>query len=130
MYAMKESMANAVCAPNPIIIIQKSASTILCRRRAVRVVAMSAENHVSINTSSRSPFQIRLPSRNKVFEDRSKGIVCYREENGEITCEGIDEGPRFHHRSSRFASNQSETDGIIELLERSLLQMVDDDRFT
>lgn len=42
----------------------------------------------------------------QIFEDRSAGIVCYRDENGEITCEGYDEGPRFHQNISRFNHNQ------------------------
>lgn len=32
----------------------------------------------------------------QVFEDQSNGIVCYTDESGEIVCEGIDEGPRYH----------------------------------
>ncbi|CDO97795.1 unnamed protein product [Coffea canephora] len=114
----------SVSAP---IIIQESAS-----RKPASIVMMSAENHISVNSTgssiSTTPFQIRSPTRNKVFEDPSNGIVCYREENGEITCEGIDEGPRLHHLSSRFtAVNQREAE-IIDLLERSLLQVVDSDK--
>ncbi|KAL1313415.1 hypothetical protein HN51_039973 [Arachis hypogaea] len=33
--------------------------------------------------------------KNKVYEDRSEGIVCYEDERGEIICEGYDEGPCF-----------------------------------
>ncbi|KAJ7566849.1 hypothetical protein O6H91_02G121100 [Diphasiastrum complanatum] len=36
------------------------------------------------------------PKGSTVFRDESKGIVCYRTPTGEITCEGIDEGPHFH----------------------------------
>lgn len=39
----------------------------------------------------------------QVFEDRSAGIVCYKDENGDITCEGYDEGPRFHQKISTFS---------------------------
>ncbi|XP_027126187.1 uncharacterized protein [Coffea arabica] len=114
----------SVSAP---IIIQDPAS-----RKPASIVMMSAENHISVNSTgssiSTTPFPIRSPTRNKVFEDPSNGIVCYREENGEITCEGIDEGPRLHHLSSRFtAINQREAE-IIDLLERSLLQVVDSDK--
>lgn len=31
----------------------------------------------------------------QVFEDQLRGIVCYRDENGEMICEGYDEGPRL-----------------------------------
>ncbi|MED6204746.1 hypothetical protein PIB30_011718 [Stylosanthes scabra] len=33
--------------------------------------------------------------RNKVYENKSEGIVCYEDERGEIICEGYDEGPCF-----------------------------------
>ncbi|KAG8482380.1 hypothetical protein CXB51_027299 [Gossypium anomalum] len=35
----------------------------------------------------------------QVFEDQSQGLICYEDENGEIVCEGYDEGPRFHQRT-------------------------------
>lgn len=37
----------------------------------------------------------------QVFEDESKGIVCYEDANGEVICEGYDEGPRFSQQNSR-----------------------------
>lgn len=30
-----------------------------------------------------------------VFKDESTGVVCYYDENGDVTCEGWDEGPHF-----------------------------------
>ncbi|CAI9114499.1 OLC1v1015237C1 [Oldenlandia corymbosa var. corymbosa] len=78
------------------------------RKRKVVIMMMgncNSDHQISVSTST---LQIRLPStRNKVFEDASKGIVCYRDENGEITCEGIDEGPRFCHSSSASISNNN-----------------------
>lgn len=32
----------------------------------------------------------------QVFEDNSTGIICYKDDRGEIICEGFDEGPRLH----------------------------------
>ncbi|AQK59301.1 uncharacterized protein [Zea mays] len=32
---------------------------------------------------------------NKVYEDKDMGILCYTDENGELVCEGLDEGPRL-----------------------------------
>ncbi|GER53621.1 developmentally regulated G-protein 1 [Striga asiatica] len=65
---------------------------------------MCSKNGISVNP------QIKLShhdhKKNKIFEDRSAGIVCYRNENGEITCEGYDEGPRFHQQISRFGDNR------------------------
>ncbi|KAK8930972.1 hypothetical protein KSP39_PZI016833 [Platanthera zijinensis] len=37
----------------------------------------------------------KLTLHNKVFEDRENGVICYRDEKGELICEGYDEGPRF-----------------------------------
>ncbi|KAL5698581.1 hypothetical protein ACHQM5_029601 [Ranunculus cassubicifolius] len=54
--------------------------------------------------SSQSPISkpstllIRSSIQNKIFEDHSTGIVCYKTESGEIICEGYDEGPRYQHR--------------------------------
>ncbi|KAJ7519818.1 hypothetical protein O6H91_20G057100 [Diphasiastrum complanatum] len=43
-----------------------------------------------------------------IFRDEAKGIICYRTPTGEITCEGIDEGPHFHPPTQylRFQSQQ------------------------
>ena len=30
----------------------------------------------------------------QVFEDPIQGIICYTDDNGEVICEGYDEGPR------------------------------------
>ncbi|XP_020255213.1 uncharacterized protein LOC109832191 isoform X2 [Asparagus officinalis] len=40
-----------------------------------------------------------LYSANKVFVIEDQEIVCYRDEKGELICEGYDEGPRFTHQS-------------------------------
>jgi hypothetical protein len=39
-----------------------------------------------------------LSSDWQVFEDQLRGIVCYRDEKGEMICEGYDEGPRIGMR--------------------------------
>ncbi|XP_022149736.1 uncharacterized protein LOC111018083 isoform X2 [Momordica charantia] len=52
------------------------------------------------------PLQIRSSIKNKVFEDQSEGVICYADENGEIICEGYDEGPRFHQNPSEKANHQ------------------------
>lgn len=31
----------------------------------------------------------------QVYEDKDMGILCYTDENGELVCEGLDEGPRL-----------------------------------
>eukprot|EP01018_Ginkgo_biloba_P027823 Gb_27091 [translate_table: standard] len=42
----------------------------------------------------------------KVFQDDSKGIVCYRNEFGEVICEGYDEGPHFHPSTTQQQEQQ------------------------
>ncbi|WVZ82170.1 hypothetical protein U9M48_029462 [Paspalum notatum var. saurae] len=39
-----------------------------------------------------------VTDKKKVFEDQLRGIICYRDENGEMVCEGYDEGPRLGMR--------------------------------
>ncbi|CAI9773537.1 unnamed protein product [Fraxinus pennsylvanica] len=85
------------------------------RRPAASRQVMRAHNQISINTK---PLQIRSFYKNKVFEDLSAGIVCYRDENGEITCEGFDEGPRFHLQLSSLITCNSRDIEIVELLQR------------
>ncbi|KAL6585241.1 hypothetical protein OROMI_004530 [Orobanche minor] len=77
-------------------------------------LVMCAKNDISAD------HQIRLPDlhKNKIYEDRSAGIVCYKDKNGEITCEGCDEGPRFHHHISRSSSSSRRDVEIIDLLQR------------
>ncbi|XP_065868464.1 uncharacterized protein [Euphorbia lathyris] len=60
---------------------------------------------------------------NKVFENKSEGIICYRDENGEIICEGFDEGPRLLHQSLRPTYNSRDSE-IVNLLHQRLLQIV------
>ncbi|XAR51302.1 hypothetical protein NMG60_11005897 [Bertholletia excelsa] len=67
--------------------------------------------------------QIRTSPRNKVFEDQAKGIVCYRDDNGEITCEGYDEGPRIHQQLSKMNYHSRDAE-MVGLLQKSWLQIV------
>ncbi|KAE9467991.1 hypothetical protein RHGRI_025206 [Rhododendron griersonianum] len=57
--------------------------------------------------------------RIKIFEDQSRGIVCYKDDSGEITCEGYDEGPR---PTSSYRPRDAE---ITDLLLRNWLQLVE-----
>ncbi|KAE8669749.1 Remorin family protein [Hibiscus syriacus] len=60
---------------------------------------------------------------NKVFEDQSQGVICYRDENGEIVCEGYDEGPRCP-RQFPGASYHSRDAEILDLLQDRWLQIL------
>ncbi|KAL6496904.1 hypothetical protein OROGR_028833 [Orobanche gracilis] len=88
-------------------------------------MVMCAKNDISAD------HQIRLPDlhKNKIYEDRSAGIVCYKDKNGEITCEGCDEGPRFHPQISGSSCSSRRDVEIIDLLQRCwLLHVTDENR--
>ncbi|XP_038900432.1 uncharacterized protein LOC120087657 [Benincasa hispida] len=45
---------------------------------------------------------------NLVFEDRSNGVICYRDEDGEIICEGYDdEKPRIEQEIEKLPCEKS-----------------------
>ncbi|XP_020586341.1 uncharacterized protein LOC110028715 [Phalaenopsis equestris] len=44
---------------------------------------------------------------NKVFEDKESGVICYRDKNGELICEGYDEGPRLTWQTSQRIRSQA-----------------------
>uniref|UniRef100_A0A0A0K9A8 Uncharacterized protein n=1 Tax=Cucumis sativus TaxID=3659 RepID=A0A0A0K9A8_CUCSA len=67
--------------------------------------------------------RIRSSMKNKVFEDQSEGVICYADENGEIICEGYDEGPRFHQNVSEKGNNQREAEIIDLLLKQTWIQL-------
>ncbi|XP_010552185.1 PREDICTED: uncharacterized protein LOC104822615 [Tarenaya hassleriana] len=73
------------------------------------------------------PRPVRFSPKNKVFEDPVQGIVCYRDDNGEIICEGYDEGPRCLPQISRIACYSREAE-ILDLLQRSYQQLIDSGR--
>ncbi|KAE9616007.1 hypothetical protein Lal_00017282 [Lupinus albus] len=78
--------------------------------------------HNSIPMKKAPILRITASIKNKVYEDRSQGIVCYQDENGEITCEGYDEGPCFQ-RISKPTCNPSDAK-MRNLLGQSWLQIV------
>lgn len=43
------------------------------------------------------PKTYKLYEAVKVYQDASRGIVCYRNQYGELICEGYDEGPHLRH---------------------------------
>ncbi|XP_076885740.1 uncharacterized protein LOC143535344 [Bidens hawaiensis] len=97
-------------------------------KKTSKSVLMLANRDSSNTTSS----LIRVGSSikiQKVFEDKSRGIVCYLDDNGEITCEGFDEGPRLHQGSSIFSCYPRGKQDIVKLLKRSLLQVTDGGKF-
>ncbi|KAH9626664.1 hypothetical protein KSS87_014579 [Heliosperma pusillum] len=68
--------------------------------------------------------QIRSSIKNLVFEDRATGIICYKDESGEIICEGLDEGPRLLHPHPPTPGSLSDAD-ILDRLQKRWLQIMD-----
>jgi len=60
-------------------------------RKAAFRFSTSAHGSSSLSHVSLTP----ATDNKKVFEDQLRGILCYRDENGEMICEGYDEGPRL-----------------------------------
>ncbi|KAJ8560900.1 hypothetical protein K7X08_027090 [Anisodus acutangulus] len=119
-------MAVINCNSTPIL-ITKSSSTRRTKLPAHRLLVFASGDNISINistTTTISPLKMGSTSSNmlKVFEDKSTGVVCYRDENGEITCEGYDEGPRFYHQLPK-SSSKSRDKEIIDLLQRNWLHI-------
>ncbi|KAF8730186.1 hypothetical protein HU200_017159 [Digitaria exilis] len=52
----------------------------------------------SIMTVSAFNLADECSSLTTVFEDQVRGMVCYRDDRGEVICEGYDEGPRLGMR--------------------------------
>ncbi|XP_022715368.1 uncharacterized protein LOC111274744 [Durio zibethinus] len=79
--------------------------------------------HNQVPGKKASTLQIRSFAKNKVFEDQSQGIICYRDENGEIVCEGYDEGPRFPQQIPGTSYHLRDAE-ILDLLQDRWLQIV------
>ncbi|EEF29434.1 uncharacterized protein LOC8276556 isoform X2 [Ricinus communis] len=116
------------CFSSPQILLQKSGPVIKPRSNEIAML-----RHGQIPLKKTPALQVRS-FKNKVFENQSEGIICYRDENGEIICEGFDEGPRFHQQLSRTSSSSSPSYDsrdaeIINLLHQRLLQVVNGGEF-
>ncbi|KAJ0537242.1 hypothetical protein HanRHA438_Chr09g0430121 [Helianthus annuus] len=80
-----------------------------------RVLMLGSQHHPPIQIKSNIKLQ-------KVFEDESSGVVCYKDEKGEIICEGYDEGPRLDQQQTcTTSSHPRDREAIVCLLKRSLL---------
>nr|GEX21200.1 hypothetical protein [Tanacetum cinerariifolium] len=115
-------MASNIITSSPLFLTHHAPNPIKKTSRRILMLA----NRDSQNTSSSlihvgSPIKIQ-----KVFEDKSRGIVCYIDDKGEITCEGFDEGPRLHQGVSTFSCYQRVNQDIVDLFNRSWLQVIDD----
>ncbi|KAM3272192.1 hypothetical protein ACQJBY_042412 [Aegilops geniculata] len=71
-----------------------TAAVIVPRRKICTRASMdgSSSSESRQRASSSVSFACKV---NKVYEDKNMGILCYTDENGELVCEGLDEGPRL-----------------------------------
>ncbi|XP_023761697.1 uncharacterized protein LOC111910152 [Lactuca sativa] len=117
-------MAANIASSSSLFLIHHASAPI---KKTSKRVLMLAKSDSSPSSSSSSSSLIRVGSSikiQKVFEDKSRGIVCYLDDKGEITCEGYDEGPR-HQGVPTFSCYQRGEQHIVDLLNRSLLRVVD-----
>ncbi|CAD6212489.1 unnamed protein product [Miscanthus lutarioriparius] len=90
-----------------------SSVTIVPRRKTSRTTMIRASISMDDCSSSESKKKSNSVSFtgkvNKVYEDKNTGILCYTDENGELVCEGLDEGPRLTRQDmEKKTKNQEE----------------------
>ncbi|XP_050383890.1 uncharacterized protein LOC126800553 [Argentina anserina] len=106
----------------PCFSIQKSGpaikpfSTVLRLKHTSKVIVLKKKTSAVL--------KIRSCLGEEVFEDRSNGIICYKDARGEIICEGYDEGPRYHHQNQRV--NQSRDAEFFDLLQQRWFNFMTD----
>ncbi|OAY73122.1 hypothetical protein ACMD2_26709 [Ananas comosus] len=84
-------MAIYTCSFPLILMIPKGQNYKITRSTAIRT------RHVQVLRALVPLKKFSMVS--KIFEDGEQGMVCYRDEEGELICEGYDEGPRYEERS-------------------------------
>ncbi|KAM1240753.1 hypothetical protein ACFX2J_046029 [Malus domestica] len=112
--------ATACCfSPANSLSIQKSGPVLKPFSRVLRL--KSSQLTVKIKSST---LQIRSSLREEVFEDRSNGIICYKDDRGEIICEGFDEGPRYHQHNPRTPWQPSRDTEIFDHLQQRWINFI------
>ncbi|XP_072979695.1 uncharacterized protein [Typha angustifolia] len=97
------------------------------RRRITRATML--QNSSRQVTRASIPLR-KFPTVKKVFEDQTMGIACYRDESGELVCEGYDEGPRYAQRSPEYTYAQRQRQlQLTDSVDITRLQIVEDIRF-
>ncbi|GMN36753.1 hypothetical protein TIFTF001_006277 [Ficus carica] len=110
------SMALTSHFSTPIVSAEKSSLVIKPFSKVLRL----KQRHISVKKTV-TALKIRSSFREKVFEDRCNGIICYADESGEIVCEGYDdEGPRYHDQIPRKSSHSRDTEIFDKLQQRWL----------
>ncbi|KAL6641154.1 hypothetical protein ACP70R_019335 [Stipagrostis hirtigluma subsp. patula] len=71
-------------------------SAIVPWKNSSRTPIRASMDSCSSSESKRASSSVSFTSKvNQVYEDKNMGILCYTDENGELVCEGFDEGPRL-----------------------------------
>uniref|UniRef100_K4AM25 Uncharacterized protein n=1 Tax=Setaria italica TaxID=4555 RepID=K4AM25_SETIT len=75
----------------------QSTATIVQRRKSSRKMMIRASMDACPSSElKKSPKSVSFTGKvHKVYEDKNMGILCYTDKNGELVCEGLDEGPRL-----------------------------------
>ncbi|KAL9228475.1 hypothetical protein vseg_004054 [Gypsophila vaccaria] len=92
-------------------------------KKSVFGVAMRRQTRPLVRKAVR--LQIKCSVQNQVFEDHATGIICYKDDNGEIVCEGLDEGPRLLQPQPPTPSPLRDAD-ILDSLQKRWLQIMDE----
>ncbi|KAG7581923.1 hypothetical protein ISN44_As08g015510 [Arabidopsis suecica] len=96
--------------------------------RSKTLMLQQSQVHVNVKQVTVSqPQPIRYSTKNTVFEDPTQGIICYTDDNGEVICEGYDEGPRCPTQSPMVTSYSREVE-ILDLLQRSYQELSDSNK--
>ncbi|XP_068657831.1 uncharacterized protein [Aristolochia californica] len=114
----------AIRLSSPHVAISRG-STTFNKKYAGRVHMLHSDQ---IHPNKTSTSLIKSFPVNKVFEDQSRGILCYRDEAGELICEGYDEGPRFYQPTEQKLYCNRELE-IVDLLKQARLQITKEVEF-
>ncbi|KAM0936203.1 hypothetical protein DsansV1_C27g0201101 [Dioscorea sansibarensis] len=91
------SMAMNICSssssPTLMMIINPTKTY-----KTFSTVVMLHKDHGKQQSKHTSLLSTKSSISIKVYENQEEGIVCYKDEKGEIVCEGHDEGPRFSQK--------------------------------
>ncbi|KNA25951.1 hypothetical protein SOVF_001960 [Spinacia oleracea] len=112
-------MAIQGCSFSPHFIFHQSAPL----RKPLSGMVMLRKTGLPVKKTTR--FQITCCIKDLVFEDHSAGIICYKNDRGEIICEGFDEGPRLQPQYPSTLLPSRDDAEIHDSLQQRLLQILD-----
>ncbi|XP_074294790.1 uncharacterized protein LOC141622683 [Silene latifolia] len=111
-------MASQISFSPHMIIVQQSDHL----KKSVFGMSIFRKNQLPVKKAAK--LQIRSSIRHQVFEDHATGVICYKDDSGEIICEGLDEGPRL--LQPRPATQYPYRDGdMVDRLQQRWLQIID-----